>query len=108
MSHLVVCLCSNGNLRSFQIDHTKIQLYFDSKDISFCGAIDDCNIIAVSSIENLENNAQSVLNVYCREFPHFFENVYGDILLVGSDSGGNAIDVNIVKVLSALNKNNTQ
>ena len=93
-----VLLRYTGEIEKLQLDHKKLKEYFES-DITFVGAIDDCQVVAVGKSNYLENK-----NILCIDEDMFDVPVFGDVLLIGSDKDGEALDVNYKEVVETLQK----
>ena len=94
-----MCLKADGIIRSFRMDQSNLNQYFDYHEYGFCGAIRDLNIVAVARTIH-EDYAES--NRFTEMFPDYFEPACGDILLLGSDEDGNACDVDVEKAIQIL------
>jgi hypothetical protein len=86
----VVCLSSDGKIRSFKFDHTKINLLFES-DYHFCASFPDEKIVALSSLDPTGKE----FNPFSKNRELFEEDVYGDIYLFGNDDHSEACDVDL-------------
>ncbi len=93
-----VLLKYTGEMKKLQLDHKKLKEYFEH-DITFVGAIDDCQVVAVGKSNCLENE-----NKLCIDENMFDVPVFGDVLLIGSDKNGEALDVNYEEVVETLQK----
>lgn len=91
--HKVVCLKPDGGIRSFDMNHKKVNLFFDNEEYEICGAIDEECIIALGY--SAKNKGENIFSI---EYPNYFEKTYGDILLVGSDNDGEACDINLENI----------
>ncbi len=100
MRHTVVCLSVDGSVRSFRIEQERAYTHFGGKEVGFCGAIVDLNVVALTAMDDDEDDTK---NVFCVRFPHFFEKPTShEILLIGSDERGEACDVEVDKVVALL------
>jgi len=98
--NLIVALSTNGTIRSFQIEHNLLATYLND-DIQFCGAIVDCNVVAISA----KNQSGDIpINIFSTEHPELFDLTHGEILLVGSDLNGMECDVDVERVCKILTK----
>lgn len=91
----------DGNITSLEYCHKELNTYFNNNEIELCGAIDSHMAIAVSQL----NSAEQV-NVFSVKFTEYFnKHIRGVILLVGSDSNGEACDLEIDIIQSKLSLN---
>jgi len=97
----VVCLKTDGGIHSFEMDHTNVNLFFNNEKYGICGAINDQFIIGLGLIGRDKEE-----NIFSVKYPNFFDNTHGDILLVGSDSSGEACDVNMETICKLFSENN--
>lgn len=95
----ILRLSPRGHMETIRLEHKRISTHFNGDKISFCGAIPDLNVFAVSRKERCEDD---IVNMYSEKFPSIFEKTYGDILLVGSDENGQECDFDIAKVENIL------
>lgn len=93
-----VLLKYTGEIEKLQLDHKQLKEYFEN-DITFVGAINDCQVVAVGKANYVENE-----NKLCVDKNMFDVPVFGDVLLIGSDKNGEAVDVNYKKVVETLQK----
>ena len=100
-NRIIICLSSNGNIRSFPIQQTLAYTHFEGNSISFCGAIPSLNIVALARKTRRE---QDQLNPFSMTFSNVFEKTYGDILLLGTDENGEECDVDVPKTVDFLNQ----
>ena len=96
----IICLHANGSIHSFKLSHKKVYTYFAGDSITFCGAITQLNVVAIC---RKEHHTEDKLNTFSIQFTDFFDKIYGDILLIGSDSEGNECDIDIEAVKKLLN-----
>ena len=95
----VICLKTDGGIRSFEIDHKKVNLFFDNNEYGICGAIDEHFVIGLGSTHDVKEE-----NAFSKEYPQYFEKTHGDILLVGSNQHGEACDVNVYAICKLFSK----
>ena len=79
-------------------DYPSLEAVFE-KEYGFCGAIDELQAVALASTAS-----GTCLNHFCKTHGNLFDNVSSDILLVGSDETGGAMDVDMGRVTEYLNQ----
>ena len=102
-SNVIMCLSQNGTIKSFSMDHSSLHKYFgNSKTLEFCGSIEQYYAVAICEHSTQTENTNQI-NFYSKHYPCYFTQVYGDILLVGSNEEGLACDLNVFEIQSLLN-----
>ena len=99
MEHTVALLFPKGTIEFFNLNHKQIHTFFNNQKYQFCGAICDLNVVALC----LENSyGTDPINVFSTKYTQYFDECAGNILVVGSDSDGEACDVDMKKLASYL------
>ena len=93
----VLTLKDDGSWVELDLDHEAIRVFFGGDDFHFCGNLEDLNVVAVSRKTARPFDS---LNPYSSKKTEYFDTVYGDILLIGSDQNGRSCDVNVASILS--------
>ena len=91
-----ILLTSDGSIEKVELDHRNLRDYFGD-DITFVGAIDDCEAVAVG-----KRNCTEKQNTLCVDETMFDVPVFGNVLLIGSDKHGQAFDLNYDRIIKFL------
>ena len=100
MDTIVLLLKENGDTETYKICQKNSFQVLKSNEVSFCGALYEFNAFALKKarVDKKEN-----INIFSFKFPEYFEETYGDILLVGSDDQGQECDIDIDSLKKILN-----
>ena len=99
MDTKVLLLKENGNTEALEICQKNAYKLLKSQEIGFCGALYELNAFA---LKKANINEKDKINLFSVNFPKYFEETYGDILIVGSDEQGEECDIDIESLKKAL------
>lgn len=94
--HNCILLHTNREIIIEKIDHKKIGDILGR--LTFVGAIDDFSAIAVGKYESNANN--DIINPFCSNTKYFEKNIYGTVILIGSDKDGEAMDLDTNSIIN--------
>ena len=98
MPNVCLTLRCDGSYDVFRSSHKTLHTHLGGR-VTFVGAINDANVVALGS----DRNSSSEANATCARFPDYFEpDVAGDVILAGSDVDGRACDVDVPLVICLL------
>tara|TARA_A100001015_G_scaffold313289_1_gene420198 strand:+ start:67 stop:369 length:303 start_codon:yes stop_codon:yes gene_type:complete len=94
--HTCIILNTNNTYEIKKIDHKQIDKLCN--EFTFVGAIPQFNVIAVGS----KNTEGQDFNSYCNNSEYFDVPVKGNVILLGSDEDGEAMNLNTDPILEFL------
>ena len=94
--HNCVFLSTDGTYEFKLLDHEKLEDILGK--ITFVGAISECEAFAVGSL----NSSREKINPFCKNEKYFEKNVRGNVILVGSNKMGEAMDLDCETVTSFM------
>ena len=78
------------------LDHTKLEQELGK--ITFVGGIPEFGAFAVGSLDSSEKES----NPFCKNEKYFEKNVKGNVVLIGSDASGEAMDLDCEKLVEFI------
>ena len=92
------CLVLNSN-KTYEIkvlDHETLNNLLGK--ITFVGGIPELKAFVVGSLDPV----QKIINPFCTNKTYFDEHVRGDVIIIGSDDNGNAMDLDCEKAIEFI------
>ena len=89
--HKCLILRANGTYNVEYLDHKKLEDVLGK--ITFVGAVPEFEAFAIGSVDSSQET-----NPFCKNKNHFEESVKGDVILVGSNKNGEAMDLDCEKL----------